>query len=103
VKNVDTHGSLGLQPQPLVRFVNVGNGMITTIKISKNDLAVWKSWCRHYNLTSENMMSELIRRVKLHKQAELFNSLPFPNRIKKPLSGIKIEVCKKSIQKTVAA
>ena len=85
-------------------IVIVISGMITTtIKIKQTDLPIWKKWCNHYNNTSEEMMSELIRRVKLHKQAELFNSLPFPNNTIKPLTGCKVKKYVKSIQKVVAS
>ena len=72
----------------------------TTIKISRDDLQWWKECCEKLDMNSSEAFSKLKRSVMLKLQNKFFESLPMPSNYKKPLSNIKIDKCKISIQKS---
>jgi sensor domain CHASE-containing protein len=63
----------------------------TTIKISKPSGIIWKQWCKAKNMTSVELMDELIEVVKRKKQQAFYLSLPKIDNRTKRLLGVKIQ------------
>jgi hypothetical protein len=68
----------------------------TTIEIYADDIAVLRAWKNNYKLTMADFVHAWIQAVKLHKQREMYSSLPMPSEFKKvlPLQGKHIDKCR---------
>jgi len=63
----------------------------TTIEIYRDDLQVWRRWCKVKGLTSPETMLGIVDAAKAKKVQEIYSSLPKPEKTSKPLSGKKIQ------------
>ena len=63
----------------------------TTIEIYRDDLRMWRRWCKTKGLTSPEMMRKIVDAAKAKKVQEIYSSLPKPEKTSKPLSGKRIK------------
>jgi len=63
----------------------------TTIEIYRDDLQVWRRWCKVKRLTSPEMMRGVVNAAKSKKAQDMYSSLPKPEKTSKPLSGKQIK------------